>query len=121
MKTSVRRGVFETNSSSTHSLTLCSQNEYNKWKEGELVLNWRDKFITREEAIKELKENSWFQDHKSKYFDWNDRELVDETLSKYEFYTYDYYKNNCLEWFHDTYTTPGGETIVAFGQFGWNG
>lgn len=28
----LRRGVFETNSSSTHSITMCLESEYEKWK-----------------------------------------------------------------------------------------
>lgn len=30
MKRQIRRGVFETNSSSVHSLTMCSDDEYKK-------------------------------------------------------------------------------------------
>ena len=33
----VRRGVFETNSSSTHSITICTEDEYEKFKRGELM------------------------------------------------------------------------------------
>lgn len=32
MKEVIRRGIFETNSSSVHSITMCSDDEYNKWK-----------------------------------------------------------------------------------------
>ena len=32
MKVSVRQGVFETNSSSVHTLTMCSDSEYKKWE-----------------------------------------------------------------------------------------
>ena len=46
MKRQVRQGVFETNSSSTHSLTICTENEYDKWKKGELLFDyWDDKFV----------------------------------------------------------------------------
>lgn len=37
MKRQIRRGVFETNSSSVHSLTMCTSSDYDKWKNGELV------------------------------------------------------------------------------------
>ena len=50
MKVSVRQGVFETNSSSVHTLTMCSDSEYNKWKNGELLYGkYSEVFITREE------------------------------------------------------------------------
>lgn len=48
----VRFGVFETNSSSTHSLVICSDEELDLWKEGKLVYKWRDNLIpsTNEEG-----------------------------------------------------------------------
>ena len=50
MKVSVRQGVFETNSSSVHTLTMCSDSGYNKWKNGELLYGkYSEVFITREE------------------------------------------------------------------------
>jgi hypothetical protein len=36
MKRQVRLGVFETNSSMTHALTMCSDSEYSKWQNGEV-------------------------------------------------------------------------------------
>ena len=42
----MRRGVFETNSSSTHSLTICTEEEFEKWQNGELLFDrWNDCFI----------------------------------------------------------------------------
>ena len=37
MKRQIRCGVFETNSSSTHSLTMCSEEEFEAWKRGEVL------------------------------------------------------------------------------------
>jgi hypothetical protein len=34
----VRQGVFETNSSSTHTLTICSKNDFDKWGKRRSVL-----------------------------------------------------------------------------------
>lgn len=49
MKT-IRRNTFETNSSSTHSITMCMENEYEKWKAGELYyLEANNAFVTPEE------------------------------------------------------------------------
>ena len=33
----IRTGVFETNSSSTHSLTIASREDYESWKRGDLI------------------------------------------------------------------------------------
>lgn len=46
MKRQIRRGVFETNSSSTHSLTMCSEEEFEKWKNGEILFDrWEVKIL----------------------------------------------------------------------------
>ena len=39
MKKQIRRGVFETNSSSVHSLTMCSFDEFDKWVRGEVMFD----------------------------------------------------------------------------------
>lgn len=47
----LRTGVFETNSSSTHSITMCTQDEYDRWKDGELYyLEDSERFVTKEEC-----------------------------------------------------------------------
>ena len=52
----IRRGVFETNSSSTHSLTLCKQEEYDKWESGELLLCINTgALVTKEEALRDIR------------------------------------------------------------------
>ena len=58
-KIQIRPGVFETNSSSTHSLVICTKEQYEKWKNGDLLWNgWDDKFITKEEVEeKELEDD----------------------------------------------------------------
>ena len=38
MKTQIRKGTFETNSSSVHSLVMCNKSDYDKWEKGELFL-----------------------------------------------------------------------------------
>ena len=41
----IRIGVFETNSSSTHTLVVCTDEELEKWKKGEIVYNYREGLI----------------------------------------------------------------------------
>ena len=41
----IRKGVFETNSSSTHSISICTQKEFNEFKSGLLVLDWKNTLI----------------------------------------------------------------------------
>lgn len=95
MKISIRRNVFETNSSSTHSITMCSEEEYNKWKNGELLLDyWSDSFV---EATEENRDN--------------------EDCKTYE----DYWDNEYLEDYEFSYVAKNGEKIIAFGQYGYDG
>lgn len=55
MKKQIRRGVFETNSSSVHSLTMCTSSDYDKWKNGELVWSrWDDELIPITDEIKKV-------------------------------------------------------------------
>lgn len=37
MKINIRSNVFETNSSSVHTLCICTEDEYEKFKNGELL------------------------------------------------------------------------------------
>ncbi len=48
----IRRGTFETNSSSVHSLTLCSKSDYERWSYGELFYEpYGRGFVTLEEVV----------------------------------------------------------------------
>lgn len=116
----IRRGVFETNSSSTHSITLCSKEDYGKWVKGDVFLDrdWRSKkdFISKEEAIQKLKDSKYYKD-----LDYNDEDAVNEALREEELYTSENYFDDDLESFESTYTTKSGETVVAFGKYGYDG
>lgn len=115
MKRQIRREVFETNSSSTHSLTMCMKSEFDQWANGEVYLNectgLRPKFVSKEEVIDILK------DRIEDLLSLSDEEF-DEAVRDWEFYTCDNYDNEYLEWFDDEFTTPSGETVVCFGQYG---
>lgn len=121
MKRQIRCGVFETNSSSVHSLTMCSGEEYEKWENGE-ILFWedKDKFATREEIIEEMKNMKWYDDT-LRYPDvnWEDKERVDDIFSDERIKSCEeYFDNEWYETFEETYTTPNGEEVVAFGYYG---
>lgn len=93
----IRRGLFETNSSSTHSLTMCDKETYERWKKGELLFDTEmEKFVK------------------------NDGQPVDCKESEYCTYGgYDeYVENMWFESFEQKYTTPRGENVVAFGYYG---
>lgn len=116
MKRQIRFGVFETNSSSTHSLTMTSSEEFNKWSSGKLYY-WDRGFYTREECIQELKKEPWFKDA-----NWENEKEVNEIFLDERILTYeDFFENFDYEIFCDSYITPSGEEVVAFGYFGYDG
>ena len=120
MKRQIRRGVFETNSSSVHSLTMCSYEEYEKWENGD-VLFWVDKnkFGTKEEIIEEMKTMTWYGSLRYLNTNWDDEDEVDEIFSDERVKTCEeYFDDLDYETFEDTYTTPNGEKVVAFGYYG---
>ena len=78
MKMQIRRGVFETNSSSVHSIAMCTGSDFDRWTNGELLF-WEDekKFGTREEIIDDLKKDTWYNG-KLRYpnINWDDKDQV---------------------------------------------
>ena len=99
MKRQIRRGVFETNSSSVHSLTMCMKSDFDKWVAGELVWNrWDDRLEPITDKIRESIEA-------------DEREyLTYEQFCDWEYIDY--------ETFEDTFKTPNGEEVVSFGYYG---
>ena len=137
MKKKIRRGVFETNSSSTHSLTMCSEDEYEEWKKGELLYDrYSENFVSINSLSPEqkLKAASTYQDEKDDFQkNWNElTELAQEKYyTKYakennlideDAITYDeFLRDGDLETFVERYTTKSGDKIVAFGEYGYDG
>lgn len=123
MKKQIRRGVFETNSSSVHSLTMCSSEEYEKWENGK-VLFWgeQDKFATKEEIIEELKNMRYSWGNKELCYpdvNWDNEDEVSDVFSDECIKTCEeYFENEWYETFEDRYTTPSGDEVVAFGYYG---
>lgn len=113
MKRQIRHGVFETNSSSVHSLTMCSDDDFQKWQDGEVLFwGWEKEFVTKDELIKKLKKQ--YDD-----VDWNNDEEVETLFSELEISTYDeFFNENYYETFEQEYTTPSGDTIIGFGYYG---
>lgn len=122
MKRQIRRGVFETNSSSVHSLTMCSSEEYKKWESGK-VLYWgdKDKFGTREDIIEELKNARYSWNNELRYPDinWDDKNDVSDVFSDEDIKTCEeFFDNEWYETFEQRYTTLNGDEVVAFGYYG---
>ena len=78
MKTSIRSKVFETNSSSVHSCSICTEDTYKKFNDGELWIrqkwNDEDEYIPIDEAIEKNIE----------YFKTEIEDVSEEDWSKFE-------------------------------------
>ena len=91
----IRTETFETNSSSTHSLILCSDAEYKALEEEESMIDtWEDKVVPFSEYEK------------------------DRYASRYE--TLDEFWNTDLETYNETKEIDG-IIIHAFGKYGYDG
>ena len=95
----IRKNVFETNSSSVHSLCMTSKDKIDRWKKGELI---------------------WDNDSKE-FVEPDGLDLDDEY---YRYYTYDDFFNNYekmdFDTFCDSYETESGEVVYAFGYYGYD-
>ena len=111
-KIQIRKGLFETNSSSVHSLVMCDGSDFEKWKRGELV------FSKDTETLVPI-DNPY-------YVAWSKMSLKEkeEHWSEHDYLTYDQFFNDwgALEYetFCSTYKTPEGNEVVAFGYYGYN-
>ena len=95
----IRQGVFETNSSSTHALAICTQEEWDKLQSGEYVVDEWDI---------------------SKMFDVNDEVVKNDEYERYV--TYDeLYNHSSCEFFNRYFTSPSGDQMVVWGYFGYDG
>jgi hypothetical protein len=97
----IRVGVFETNSSSTHSLTIVSEEDYEKWKLGEFLLDtYKDVLVPFPKDYVKVEDEEFEDD--------------DGDLKTYEM--------RCeKENFTQHFTTKSGDKIVAFGNYGYDG
>lgn len=122
----IRHGVFETNSSSTHSITMCMKSEYDKWKNGELYWNrWDRKFVTKDFIEKEIEEyRKEYLKHNPDYIqgdeEWDEAfdEYINDDKQYYSYKEYCDYEYIDYEKFSKTFTTPSGEEVVSFGYYG---
>jgi hypothetical protein len=101
----VRMSVFETNSSSTHSLTIVTAEEYAKFKAGTLAYNRGSK-----ELVELTKPATVVEDA-----DADDDDDDDDEVQSYKQYNNG---DDCLETFEQSFTTPSGDKMVAFGKYG---
>lgn len=131
----VRRGVFETNSSSTHTLTIVPHDEFDAWTYGDVyyneysddswLVNSNERWVTKDRAIV-LALGSKYppvnnDDEVYTYDEMNNMsdEQLDEILRQYGLYSFKkYMTTDGLEYYDQMFYLENGEQYVAFGLYG---
>ena len=118
----IRKNVFETNSSSTHSLVMAVKSEFDKWEAGEYYYcnSW---YSYDEEHAREAFKGKFKE---GKFFPVAEVDAYYKALGKerdtYDFQTDDEFcDDDYLEYEDYSYTTPSGEVIIACAKFGYDG
>ena len=125
----VRSNTFETNSSSTHSICMCTKDQYDSWAsdwdslkaDSVIYSNCEEKLVAVEEAVK----------YANRYHDYVElSDILDTDFPKHDdavdymrdegFMTCDDFDDYTEETYYEEFVTPGGETVVAFGNYGWD-
>ena len=106
----IRKNVFETNSSSTHSLVITTEEEFEKFKNNELVYcEWKTGPFEQGKMYPKTEVDAY-------------ADAVGENFEDYNFYTASHiFENEYLESFEKKFITPSGDKMVAFGNFGYDG
>ena len=149
-KLQIRQGLFETNSSSTHTITIVDAEDFENWEKDKVWYNESDdKFLPVDESIEEnIKtiENDFLRDDEKlpELFKEKYRELknLEEAIEAAEddpeltidydnlrwdyqsFYiSHDFWRDVVTDEYEDydeSYTTKNGDKVVAFGYYGYN-
>ena len=112
MKT-IRKGVFETNSSSTHSICICTDEELKAWQDDEIRYDsWKEEFISTQEIINSVKEEN------PELTDSEIEEFMEDNISEFP-KSYGNWGDE-YEIDHNTYTTKSGDKINILCYYGYN-
>jgi predicted AAA+ superfamily ATPase len=102
----VRRNVFETNSSSTHSITMCLKTTFEDYKAGRC---WKRRFPSKGQTTFAYPE------------DLTEKERAEiKNKENYDLIVFED-DGSGLDTFEELFKTPSGEEVVAFGYYGYDG
>lgn len=126
----IRLGTFETNSSSTHSLIICTEDQYDKLGSKYFIDCDSNMVVTKEEAINKLKANHEGDENFDKL---SDEDMVcfinngylpsndnierdwDDPVGSFGDWAGEY-----LELDKNSFTTPSGDKMVAICKYGYD-
>lgn len=116
---------------------MCSEEEFEQWKNGELLFDeWGHESFVKANSLSDDDKKYAAQDyenHKDEFSkDWSD--LSESAKEKYytkyakennvvdeDAKTYEEWQHDDLETFVNRYTSKSGDKIVAFGKYGYDG
>lgn len=123
----IRRNIFETNSSSVHSLTICKREDYERWKtDGTYMYKDGDDvhFVSRGEAIERY---NLFCPVRRNYLsldpidtDYMTDEEIDKMLSIMRMFSYQSWKKYCenYEEYTERVDVDSAGSYFVFGYYG---
>lgn len=131
----IRENCFETNSSSVHTLCMCSDSEYSKWaKDCNSITS--DSYLFDGRSLVSIADviedyNKYDEEYNGGENKVTIEDVLDLESTKRERFIYfideDYYTRRAFfdnydyESYYDECVTPGGEKVIAFGHYGYNG
>lgn len=131
MRRVIRRGVFETNSSTSHSLIIMSKDQYDKWENDGLYFfhanNWWNPFeklpMGQRPVMDALYSKTEVKDYIERlgdeYNEEDDEFSFDKMAEENCFYSYaSFMEDEYLESEINEYTTPSGEKLVICCKYG---
>ena len=136
MKISIRTGVFETNSSSVHSCSICTEDTFKKFNDGEVWIKGEDDYLPKDEAIEynlnEIKEDipedkfeKFSEVYRTTCSFYEAYDAIDEEFRKWDIDPWDFYLDEETFWEYHEYedwskgfTDSNGTPMVAWGYCG---
>lgn len=119
MKRTIRKGVFETNSSSVHSLVFLSEEEMKKVRNNSAFVDfWAERLVTKEMIEKDgievyIPDVCYHLLDRDGFMEKSADEQMKEII--------DYLYSRELEQASYKHVTKSGETIYAYCEFGYSG
>jgi hypothetical protein len=125
----IRYGVFETNSSSVHTLSIAQNDEIDKLKSNKLLVNkgydHTGYLITYDEALSSLKKalNKYGDDEYREALASGDEEKIYRLMYEYDVAEPfgSYMDPEWLEPYEKEFVTDSGDRVLVFGRYGHDG
>lgn len=117
----IRQHVFETNSSSVHTMVICTDEEFQRVLKEELLIDYDENLITWDEAKDRLMNLKYGTPPTKEEIDAMSRDELEEALCEHWIaWTYETWGEE-YEAYDHSFTTPSGDKMVVFGYVGRDG